>query len=98
MQEVDLNGVYGLHSTKVYNGNLLKWLKAMEAVNDRFECFHILFAKLSPEVWLEEEYLEKLNSEFNMDPNDVRESVYKKFNREVILKQYEDLFINIVTN
>ncbi|WP_299362305.1 glycosyltransferase [Winogradskyella sp.] len=44
----------------------------------------------------EDEYLEKLNSEFNMDPKEVRESVYKKFNREVILQQYEDLFQHVL--
>ena len=46
----------------------------------------------------EDDYLEKLHSEFNMEPEDVRESVYKKFNREVILQQYEDLFQNVLKN
>lgn len=45
----------------------------------------------------EEEYLEKLNLDFNMNPEDVRDSVYKKFNKELILQQYEDLFQNIIT-
>lgn len=44
----------------------------------------------------EEEYLERLKDDFNFNPEDVRESVYKKFNQETILQQYEDLFQNIV--
>jgi len=44
----------------------------------------------------ESDYIEKLNSEFHMDPKTVRESVYKKFNREIILQQYEALFENIL--
>ena len=46
----------------------------------------------------EEEYLDKLNSEFNMKPEAIRASVYKKFNREVIIQQYEALFQTIVKN
>lgn len=44
----------------------------------------------------EQEYLDKLNSEFNMKPETVRDSVYKKFNRELIIRQYEELFQNIL--
>ena len=44
----------------------------------------------------ETEYLEKLNSDFDMNPNTIRDSVYKKFNKEIILQQYEDLFQNII--
>ena len=49
-------------------------------------------------VKTEEDYLKTLNSEFNMNPEDVRESVYKKFNRDKIIQQYEELFQNILKN
>ncbi|WP_159023883.1 glycosyltransferase [Formosa sp. L2A11] len=39
--------------------------------------------------------IEKAINIINWDPKKVRESVYKKFNKEHILKQYEDLFIEI---
>lgn len=42
----------------------------------------------------ESEFLEKLKDIRTWNPNKVRESVYKKFNKETILNQYEDLFIN----
>ena len=45
----------------------------------------------------EEEYLNILNRDLNFDPNSVRASVLKKFNQEIILNQYEDLFQNIIT-
>ena len=45
----------------------------------------------------EEEYLNILNTELKFDSNSVRTSVLKKFNQEIILKQYEDLFQNIIT-
>ncbi|WP_407557750.1 glycosyltransferase [Winogradskyella sp. 4-2091] len=44
----------------------------------------------------EDEYLEKLKLTENWNPEIVRESVYKKFNKEVILQQYEALFTNIL--
>lgn len=47
-------------------------------------------------VETEDEYLEKLKDTKTWQPEDVRASVYKKFNKEVILKQYEDLFVNIL--
>lgn len=43
----------------------------------------------------EEDYLEKLTDKRTWNPEKVRASVYHKFNKEVILKQYEDLFIKI---
>ncbi len=46
----------------------------------------------------EEEYLQKLKDSKTWNPKDVRASVYKKFNKDVILQQYEDLFENIVKN
>lgn len=47
-------------------------------------------------VETEEAYLEKLKDTRTWNPETVRASVYKKFNKEVILKQYEDIFINIL--
>jgi len=44
----------------------------------------------------EEDYLEKLKDSREWNPEKIRASVYKKFNKEVILKQYEDLFTNIL--
>ncbi|WP_178988427.1 glycosyltransferase [Winogradskyella schleiferi] len=44
----------------------------------------------------EEGYIEKLKDTRQWNPIDVRESVNKKFNKDVILQQYEDLFINII--
>lgn len=44
----------------------------------------------------EEDYLEKLKDTKEWNPKKIRESVYKKFNKEVILQQYEDLFVNIL--
>jgi len=44
----------------------------------------------------EEEYLNILNRELHFDSNSVRASVLKKFNQEIILNQYEDLFQNII--
>ncbi|MCT4629151.1 glycosyltransferase [Winogradskyella sp.] len=46
----------------------------------------------------EQEFLEKLNEEKVWDPKIVRESVYKKFNSDKILKEYEDLFIGVLKN
>lgn len=47
-------------------------------------------------VETEEEFLQKLKDTKKWSPEKVRESVYKKFNKEVILQQYEDLFTNIL--
>lgn len=44
----------------------------------------------------EEEFIAKLNNIRQWDPNTVRESVYRKFNKEKILNQYEELFLNII--
>lgn len=44
----------------------------------------------------EEEFLKRLNNFKELNPEHVRASVDKKFNKKVILKQYEDLFINII--
>ena len=46
----------------------------------------------------EEEFLERLNHFKEWNPEHVRTSVVKKFNKNVILKQYEDLFENIIQN
>ncbi|WP_243472008.1 glycosyltransferase [Winogradskyella sp. MH6] len=43
----------------------------------------------------EEDYISKLKEDKIWDPKIVRDSVYKKFNSEKILKKYEDLFIEI---
>lgn len=47
-------------------------------------------------VETEDEFLNKLNDHREWEPKIVRDSVYKKFNKELILKHYEDLFINIM--
>lgn len=44
----------------------------------------------------EEDYLDKLRDLRKWNPVKVRESVNKKFNKDLILQQYEDLFINII--
>lgn len=44
----------------------------------------------------QEEFLEKLNENKMWDPNTIRDSVYKKFNSEKILKEYEDLFLEVM--
>jgi glycosyltransferase involved in cell wall biosynthesis len=44
----------------------------------------------------EEEFLEKLKDTRSWNPDSIRHSVVKKFNKEKILKQYEDLFLSIV--
>jgi glycosyltransferase involved in cell wall biosynthesis len=44
----------------------------------------------------EEVYLEKLMDSREWNPSLVRESVYKKFNKDLIIKQYEDLFMNAI--
>ncbi|MDY2586658.1 glycosyltransferase [Winogradskyella aquimaris] len=44
----------------------------------------------------EDEFLEKLNEDTVWDPKIVRETVYKKFNSEKILKEYENLFMEVI--
>ena len=44
----------------------------------------------------EKDYLEKLKDSREWNPEKVRASVYDKFNKDIILKQYEDLFMNIL--
>lgn len=44
----------------------------------------------------EKEFLEKLMEKRKWEPLKIRESVYKKFNKEKILKEYEKLFIDIL--
>lgn len=46
----------------------------------------------------EEDYLNKIKEDYNWDAETVRASVYNKFNKQVILGQYEELFKNIITN
>ena len=47
-------------------------------------------------VQTEEEFLERLNNLPNLDPKIVSESVYKKFDKAIILKKYENFFLEIV--
>jgi glycosyltransferase involved in cell wall biosynthesis len=44
----------------------------------------------------ENEFLEKLNDNRIWDPEAIRESVVRKFSKEKILKQYENLFLDIL--
>ncbi|MEO5990547.1 MAG: glycosyltransferase, partial [Ferruginibacter sp.] len=44
----------------------------------------------------EEEFLERLNENIDWDPKIVSESVYKKFNKDKIISEYEQLFINLL--
>lgn len=44
----------------------------------------------------EDQFLEKLNEAKKWNAKTVSDSVYKKFNKDMIIKQYEDLFINIL--
>ena len=44
----------------------------------------------------EAEFLEKLNHKQDWNPSEIRESVYKKFNKEKIINDYEQLFIDIL--
>ena len=44
----------------------------------------------------EDDYLEKLKDSREWISEKVRASVYEKFNKDIILKQYENLFVNIV--
>jgi glycosyltransferase involved in cell wall biosynthesis len=44
----------------------------------------------------EDEFLDKLNDSRDWRPEKIRASVLDKFNKKVILQQYEDLFINIL--
>ncbi|WP_027126761.1 glycosyltransferase [Gelidibacter mesophilus] len=44
----------------------------------------------------EEEFLERLNGDKKWDPKIISDSVYKKFNKEKIISEYEQLFINIL--
>ena len=44
----------------------------------------------------EEEFIEKLKNPREWNPEKIRTSVFEKFNKELILQQYEDLFTNIV--
>ncbi|MCA0132689.1 glycosyltransferase [Winogradskyella alexanderae] len=46
----------------------------------------------------EEQFIEKLNHKQDWFPEKIRDSVYKKFNRNKILKEYENLFIDVVNN
>ncbi|WP_179347762.1 glycosyltransferase [Winogradskyella pacifica] len=45
----------------------------------------------------EDEFLEKLYEDKDWDPKSIREFVYEKFNKEKIIKQYETLFFDILT-
>ena len=42
------------------------------------------------------EYMEAIHTSNTFLPNTVSESVYSKFNKELILKKYEDLFQKIL--
>lgn len=44
----------------------------------------------------EEEYLDRLSNEYDWQPEQIRESVYKKFSKEKILSDYESIFIKLV--
>ena len=44
----------------------------------------------------ENEFLERLNDKREWIPSSIRESVYKKFNKDKILKDYENFFIDIL--
>lgn len=44
----------------------------------------------------ESEFLSRLNSLYSFDPQEVSHSVMKKFSTEIILKQYENLFIEAI--
>ncbi|WP_179334805.1 glycosyltransferase [Winogradskyella costae] len=44
----------------------------------------------------EHEFLERLQDEKSWNPIEIRASVYKKFNKEKIIKQYETLFFEIL--
>lgn len=46
----------------------------------------------------EESYLNYLKQKKEWEPKKVRESVYKKFNKEKIIKDYENLFLNVLKN
>lgn len=43
-------------------------------------------------------YLKKLEENINWDPYKIRSSVIEKFNKEKIITQYEQLFVNILKN
>lgn len=45
----------------------------------------------------EEDYLERLKDSRAWEPKKIRESVYKKFNKEKIIKDYEDLFFKVLS-
>ncbi len=44
----------------------------------------------------EASYVKKLNDDRKWDPNQIRESVYLKFNKEKIIQEYEQLFLDIL--
>lgn len=44
----------------------------------------------------EEEFLKRLNDKREWNPQEVRESVYKKFNKDKIIKDYENFFYKIL--
>lgn len=44
----------------------------------------------------QDEFLEKLNENKTWDPNNIRDSVYKKFNSKKIIKKYEGLFLEVM--
>tara|TARA_R110002111_G_scaffold160273_1_gene226843 strand:+ start:618 stop:1694 length:1077 start_codon:yes stop_codon:yes gene_type:complete len=47
----------------------------------------------------EQTYIQKMEENINeWDPKLIRESVYKKFNKEKIIKEYESLFLNVINN
>lgn len=43
-----------------------------------------------------EEFISKLQLPYNWKPEKVREVVFRKFNREKIIKDYENLFLNLI--
>lgn len=45
----------------------------------------------------ESEFLEKLNEKKAWNPNDVKECVTKKFSPSIIMKDYENFFLNVVS-
>ena len=44
----------------------------------------------------EDQFLEKLQENKNWNPAEIREYVYKKFNKEKIIGEYEQLFLDVL--
>lgn len=44
----------------------------------------------------QDEYIEALNKNVNWKPEKIRDFVYKKFNKEKILREYENMFLEVI--